>query len=170
MATFSTDTILVFETSVAQIDLPFSGVRSLWTGALFLIAAVWIERRPFNLRTLLVGAAFVGLLFAANLERILVLVMVGQVAGWRTAAEMLHVPLGVLGFGAACVAALWRYAHPERRCQANVVRPAQVCLAGASSGAALVDGATPPALHSTAAHAGVGSANLAVTPLPSAAR
>ncbi len=107
VATFSTDTILVFETSVAQIDLPCSGVRSLWTGALFLIAAAWIERRPFNLRFVLVGAAFAGLLFVANLERILILVMAGQVAGWRTVAEMLHVPLGVLGFGAACVAALW---------------------------------------------------------------
>jgi hypothetical protein len=30
------------------------------------------------------------------------LVVVGQVAGWRLAAEMLHVPLGVLGFIAVC--------------------------------------------------------------------
>jgi hypothetical protein len=35
-----------------------------------------------------------------------VLVAVGQVAGWRLAAEMLHVPLGVLGFVAACAAAV----------------------------------------------------------------
>jgi hypothetical protein len=42
------DTILVFESGVSQVDLPCSGVKSLWTGALFLIAATWIERRPLG--------------------------------------------------------------------------------------------------------------------------
>jgi exosortase O len=42
------DTILVFENGVSQVDLPCSGVKSLWTGALFLIAATWIERRPLG--------------------------------------------------------------------------------------------------------------------------
>jgi exosortase O len=33
------DTILVFENGVSQVDLPCSGVKSLWTGMLFLLAA-----------------------------------------------------------------------------------------------------------------------------------
>jgi exosortase/archaeosortase family protein len=102
----SIDTILVFENGVSQVDLPCSGVKSLWTGMLFLIAATWIERRPLNLRWLLIALVFAGLLFMANLVRVGVLVVVGQVAGWRLAAEMLHVPLGVLGFVAACAAAV----------------------------------------------------------------
>lgn len=100
------DTILVFENGVSQVDLPCSGVKSLWTGALFLLAATWLERRPLNLRWLGVALIFAGLLFAANLARVAVLVAVGPVAGWPLAAEMLHVPLGVLGFGAVCAAAL----------------------------------------------------------------
>ncbi|MBN1217521.1 MAG: exosortase O [Anaerolineae bacterium] len=100
------DTILILENGVSQVDLPCSGVKSLWTGLLFLIAATWLERRRLNWRWLAIAFVLAGLLLAANLARVGILVLVGQVAGWRLAAEMLHVPLGVLGFIAACAAAL----------------------------------------------------------------
>jgi exosortase O len=100
------DTILVFENGVSQIDLPCSGVKSLWTGMLFLIAATWVEERPLTKRWFLIATTFAGLLFLANLARVAILVTIGEVMGWRLAAEMLHVPLGVLGFAAACVAAV----------------------------------------------------------------
>jgi exosortase O len=101
------DTILIFENGVSQVDLPCSGVKSLWTGGLFLIAATWIERRPLNGRWLVTAVTFALLLFLANLTRVAVLVVVGEVLNWRLAATMLHVPLGVLGFVAACGAAVW---------------------------------------------------------------
>jgi exosortase O len=101
------DTILVFENGVSQVDLPCSGVKSLWTGALFLLAATWIEQRPFNRRWAGTAVIFALLLFAANLARVAILVSVGEVLGWRLLAEMLHVPLGVLGFALACAAAVW---------------------------------------------------------------
>jgi exosortase O len=99
------DTILVFENGVSHVDLPCSGVKSLWAGALFLVAVTWIERRRLNLRWLLTLTVFGVLLFASNLIRVAVLTIVGEVAGWRLLAEMLHVPLGVLGFAGACAAA-----------------------------------------------------------------
>jgi exosortase O len=99
------DTILVFESGITKVDLPCSGVKSLWTGGLFFLAATWIDRRRINLRWLLVGLGFSLLLMAANLVRVGVLVGVGQVAGWMLLAEMLHVPLGVLGFAGACAVA-----------------------------------------------------------------
>ncbi len=106
IASLGVDTILILENGVSQVDLPCSGVKSLWTGMLFLIAATWIERRSLNWRWLLMALFFGGLLFTVNLARVGVLVLVGQVAGWRLAAEMLHVPLGVLGFVATCAAAV----------------------------------------------------------------
>ena len=113
------DTILIFENGLSQIDSPCSGVKSLWTGGLFFLAATWVESRPINRRWLLAAVAFALLLIAANLARVAVLVVVGQVAGWRLIAEMLHVPLGIIGFSAACLAALWmlRWAGnaPEER-------------------------------------------------------
>ena len=98
------DTILVFENGISQVDLPCSGVKSLWTGMLFYIAATWVERRRFNLRWVLAALIFVGLLFAANLARVATLITVGEVLGQRLIAELLHVPLGVLGFAVACAA------------------------------------------------------------------
>lgn len=99
------DTILIFENSVSKIDLPCSGIKSLWTGGLFLLAATWVERRTINRRWFLVALFFTITLLVANLARVAILVLVGQVAGWRLLAEMLHVPLGVLGFVVACLAA-----------------------------------------------------------------
>lgn len=102
----SADTILVFESGFSKVDLPCSGIKSLWTGGLFLLAATWIERRQINLRWLFVAVGLALLLLAANLGRVAALVLVGQVAGWGDLAAMLHVPLGVLGFSGACAAAL----------------------------------------------------------------
>jgi exosortase O len=100
------DTILVLESGFSQVDSPCSGIKSLWTGALFLLAATWLERHPINLRWIGATILVSGLLLAANVARVGVLVLVGEVAGWRVAAEMLHVPLGVLGFVAVCGLAL----------------------------------------------------------------
>jgi exosortase O len=107
VASMGVDTILVFENGVSQVDLPCSGVKSLWTGGLFLIAATWIEQRPLNGRWLVTAVLFTVLLFLANLSRVALLVVSGEVLGWRLLATMLHVPLGVLGFVLACAAAVW---------------------------------------------------------------
>ncbi|MFO7681664.1 MAG: exosortase O [Chloroflexota bacterium] len=101
------DTILVFENGVSHVDLPCSGVKSLWTGGLFLLAATWVEKRPLSPRWFLVALSMAGLLFAANLARVAILTVTGPVLGWALLAEMLHVPLGVLGFALACLAAVW---------------------------------------------------------------
>jgi len=135
------DTILVFENGVSQVDLPCSGVKSLWTGGLFFLAATWIERRPLSWRWVLSAVAFVLLLFAANVLRVGVLIGVGPVLGWPLLAQMLHVPLGVLGFVAACAAAaLMLKAQPARPivhlAAQNLPQPAAlpVLLAGAFLG------------------------------------
>ncbi len=102
IANVGVDTILIFESGFSQVDSPCSGVRSLWTGGLFWLAATWIESRAINRRWVLAAIAFVLMLVAANLARVGLLVLVGQVAGLGLLAEMLHVPLGVIGFVAAC--------------------------------------------------------------------
>jgi exosortase O len=96
------DTILVFESGLAQVDIPCSGIKSLWTGMLFLFAATWIERSVINLRWFGIGALMGVLLFVANVVRVGVLVFIGQVAGLELIAELIHVPLGVLAFGVVC--------------------------------------------------------------------
>lgn len=101
------ETILTFENGIAHVDLPCSGIKSLWTGGLFLIAATWIEQQRLNLRWLGIALLFGSLLVAGNFVRVAVLIGVGVVGQQRLLAEMLHVPLGVLSFGVACGIALW---------------------------------------------------------------
>lgn len=101
------DTILVFENGVSKVDLPCSGVKSLWTGLLFLLAATWIEKRPLSLHLGIIALLMAGLLFIVNLMRVAILTVTGPVLGWTLLAEMLHVPLGILGFGLVCVVVVW---------------------------------------------------------------
>lgn len=121
------DTILVFENGLSQVDSPCSGVKSLWTGGLFFLAATWIENRPINKRWLLAAFGFSALLIAANLARVALLVTVGQVLGWRLLAEMLHVPLGIIGFVAACAAALLMLRMAGVSCAPPASRPVSAC-------------------------------------------
>jgi exosortase O len=100
------DTILVFEKGLSQVDNPCSGVKSLWTGGLFFLATTWIEHRPVNKRWILAALLFTGMLLAANLARVGLLVLAGPVARLDLLAEMLHVPLGIIGFLVACFGAL----------------------------------------------------------------
>jgi exosortase O len=101
------DTILVFENGIAHVDVPCSGVKSLWTGGLFLLAATWIEQRAITWRWLLAAIAFALVLVMMNVLRVALLSLMGQVLGLRTFAEMLHVPLGVVAFAASCAAGWW---------------------------------------------------------------
>lgn len=100
------DTILVFESGISQVDIPCSGVKSLWTGALFLLAATWIQNRRINLRWILVALATGFLLVVSNLLRVTILALTGPALEWTLLARMLHVPLGVLGFVGTCTVAL----------------------------------------------------------------
>lgn len=100
------DTILVFESGISQVDIPCSGVKSLWTGAIFLLAATWIENRRPGWRWLWAALVTGALLFCANLLRVAVLALTGPALGWTLLARMLHIPLGVLGFTGTCAAAL----------------------------------------------------------------
>ncbi len=66
VGTVGVDTILIFENGISKIDLPCSGVKSLWSGGLFLLAATWIERRSINMHWFLIGVTFVVVLLASK--------------------------------------------------------------------------------------------------------
>jgi exosortase O len=106
IASGGVDTILVLENGVAQIDLPCSGVKSLWTGALFLLAATWLDHRALHARWFVVAVIFAALLFVVNVLRVAALVVSAQVLNLPVLAQMLHVPLGVVGFVGACATAV----------------------------------------------------------------
>jgi exosortase O len=102
----SAQTILVLENGIAHIDVPCSGLRSLWAGGLFYLLATWALRRQTGLRWALGGLLLLGLLVAANAVRVLLLVVLELHLKLHGVGEVLHLPRGVIGFLFACGAAL----------------------------------------------------------------
>ncbi|MBW4623056.1 MAG: exosortase O [Cyanosarcina radialis HA8281-LM2] len=102
IAAVSSHEIIVLENGIAQVDLPCSGLKSLWTGTLFLLAATWLENRQIRWRWLLVCSAHLLLLISANIGRVLLLVLIANVFDRPELAQIVHVPLGILGFSSAC--------------------------------------------------------------------
>ncbi|MEM9534931.1 MAG: exosortase O [Cyanobacteria bacterium P01_E01_bin.45] len=98
----SANDIIVLENGIAHVDLPCSGLKSLWTGSVFLLLVTWLERRHLGLRWLLAASGTIVALFWANAVRVFLLVLVAHGLNARQYAEMLHVPLGLIGFCLAC--------------------------------------------------------------------
>lgn len=127
VASLSRDTILVLDrpggTAAVQIDAPCAGVRSLWSGGVFLLAAACVEGR--RLDRWFVGAVVVtgGMLLAANTLRVATLVVLGAVLDVPALAAAVHVPLGLLGFAWAAAAG-WLVLRAGARGDASVRDPA----------------------------------------------
>jgi exosortase O len=102
IAAISSYDIIVMENGVAQVDVPCSGLKSLGTGTLFLLAATWLEGRKLGLRWLLVCVSNLFLLLCANTIRVLLLVIITYVLKQPLFAQVLHIPLGLIGLGCAC--------------------------------------------------------------------
>lgn len=102
IAAISSHDIIVLENGIAHIDLPCSGLKSLWTGTFFLLGATWIEGRKLNMRWMLICLVSLFLLIAANVSRVSLLVILTYVMHQPRLGEMLHLPLGVIGFMSAC--------------------------------------------------------------------
>jgi exosortase O len=102
LASMSANAILQLESGVAYVDVPCSGIKSLWTGAVFFLAATFLEDVKLGARWLCAAAAFATAILAANTARVAAIVLIASVAKEPRAADLLHEPLGVIGFGAAC--------------------------------------------------------------------
>ncbi|WP_309734104.1 exosortase O [Chamaesiphon sp. OTE_75_metabat_556] len=98
ISAISAGDVIVLNTGVAYVDLPCSGLKSMWTGTLFLLAATWLEGRQIGLRWLFVGLANLGFLAIANTGRVLILTILIHVLHQPAWAEILHVPMGLIGF------------------------------------------------------------------------
>jgi exosortase O len=98
ISAISAGDVIVLETGVAYVDLPCSGLKSMWTGTLFLMASTWLEGRQIGLRWIVVGLANLVFLAIANTGRVLILTILTHVLHQSAWADILHVPLGLIGF------------------------------------------------------------------------
>ncbi|MEO0852347.1 MAG: exosortase O, partial [Cyanobacteria bacterium J06648_11] len=102
VAAISAHDVIVLENSIAHVDLPCSGLKSVAVGLLFLSGCSWLEGRKVGWRWLGVAVCCVTSLIIANVCRVLALVAVGEVSQQHALADTMHVPLGVIGFAIAC--------------------------------------------------------------------
>ena len=98
LSAVSSHDIILMENGIAQVDLPCSGMKSLWTGTVFLLGVTWLEQRQLGWRWLLVAIANLGFLIAANVMRVSILVVAIEVFQQQQIADVLHLPLGIAGF------------------------------------------------------------------------
>lgn len=105
LSSINAQTVLLLENGAMNVDLPCSGIRSVWTGLLFFLGATCLERPRLGWRWVAAGAGYLGLLFGANAMRVAVIALVSGVAGQAAIAKIIHEPLGVAGFALASLAA-----------------------------------------------------------------
>ena len=103
LSAVSSHDIIIMENGIAQVDLPCSGMKSLWTGTVFLLGATWLEGRQLGLRWLLVAVTNLLFLVIANVFRVLALVIIIEVWQQPQIAQILHLPLGIIGFMVASI-------------------------------------------------------------------
>lgn len=122
VAHVAAETVLVLESGLVYVDAPCSGIRSVWTGAVFFAGATWLVRARLDLRWLAHGALLLLLLVLANIVRVLAIVVLGPVLGLEVIAQLVHEPLGILGFGGAC-AVVYLSLHATTRARTPSVAP-----------------------------------------------
>lgn len=108
IAALPVSSILILDRGIAHIDIPCSGLRGLWSGALAYLLLTWLDRRRLGVPWLLGLALMQALLVVANITRVFSLVVLTHVAMLHQLADRLHVPLGLFGF-ALCVAFAFVY-------------------------------------------------------------
>ncbi len=96
------ESILLIENRMTHIDLPCSGVKSIWTGTLFYLFLTVMEGYRLGVRWLTGLIALLSLIVCANTVRIFLLVSLSHGGFPDTLGRSVHVPLGLLGFGLAC--------------------------------------------------------------------
>lgn len=94
----ASETILVLENGVAHVDVACSGVRGLWTGSLFFLAATIATGHPIGARWFVVGVLHTVGLLVANVVRITLITLIAIAWEQPVVASVVHEPIGALGF------------------------------------------------------------------------
>lgn len=102
----SYSTIIITENYATTIDLPCSGLNSLYFGTVIFIAVAWWLRLKLNFQTILLALGFFCLLIVCNIWRVFSLVYVYGILHLTSSGDSIHIALGVIGFAVSCIA-LW---------------------------------------------------------------
>jgi len=106
----SNSAVIVTENHATSIDLPCSGVKSIYTGTLFMLAIYYLQKVRLSIKLLGVTIIFFLALLFFNTWRVFSLVYIYDVLDMRQFGDFVHVFLGLLGFFISCFI-LWFLTH-----------------------------------------------------------
>ena len=130
----SSHDVIITENAIAHIDIPCSGLKSLWVGSAFYLAALVVMGIRITWSVLWKYILVMMLLLSANTFRVLILTLLTSVYNMPNVAEALHMPLGILGFTFSCLAGWFLLRHmPEMKKtlpEPNLIKPTKwiICL------------------------------------------
>ena len=124
ISAISSHDIIMIENTIAHIDIPCSGLKSLWVGSLFFLIVLIIFNIQINWKVLWKYFAFILLLVSANTGRVLILTLLTSVYSLPAMAETFHIPLGIFGFGISCSVAVLMLLSQQTNTSSPVLTPA----------------------------------------------
>lgn len=110
----STETILNIENSFSQIDMGCSGIKGLWSVWIFFFLISWLEKHSIGIRWLAKLCVLSMLILIFNYIRIILLITAYSVLHQPNLANVIHVPLGLLGFICSCIIS-WFWLKKDRK-------------------------------------------------------
>jgi exosortase O len=99
----SQSTIITTENYATTIDLPCSGVKSLYFGGIILAIVYFLQQIKISFKACVVALIFFLLLFFFNIWRVFGLVYVYGVLHFQEVGNIIHVGLGIFGFAVSCI-------------------------------------------------------------------
>jgi len=123
VAAISSQDIIVTENAIAHVDIPCSGLKSLWIGTAFFLAALVLQRVRITWRTLWAYVVLMALLFSANVFRVLILTLLTGVYDLPHVAEIVHVPQGIFGFSISCMLVWLMLSHQKEHEKKVILSP-----------------------------------------------
>jgi len=98
--------VIITENNATSIDVPCSGIKSIYTGLIAVLIVFYAKNVRINIRIIAAVVAFFLLLFFTNVWRVFSLVYIADVLEYPSFADAVHVGIGLAGF-ALSVVFLW---------------------------------------------------------------
>lgn len=118
-ANISNSTIIMTENYATTIDLPCSGINSIYSGGIILLVIYFLEQIKPSFKSIFLAFSFFVLLIFFNTWRVFALVYVYGILNLVKIGDSIHIFLGVIGFVVSCLF-LW---HGSKYCQKYIVVP-----------------------------------------------
>jgi len=99
----TSSTIITIENSATQIDFSCSGLKGIWSALIFYFSITWLENLKIGFNWLITFILLIIAILSTNIIRIFIIVSLNAVFNLPELAEIIHAPLGVIGFIFSCL-------------------------------------------------------------------